>query len=351
MNTNQFDPAPGPTTGARGQHAEGQPNAAPASRAGHPVLPPAAPVPDDRIHGDDLPGAEPYGESWLRPTLTSTTDPKQTETGSGPAGLAPGAAPGRPPTRSWLIAGLGATLLLASAASFFSWNAVTGGLWRSVDQAASYPQSISEIAFVGSSGDIEIRADSASGNVELTRHLSWGPGSSQPTPDEQVDGSTLRIGSGCSAFMSWCSIDYVVHVPRGTNVNLNSGSGDVLLAGDLGTTTAETGSGDIALEGSGTGPLSLKAGSGDIDAEGIDAGRVVGHTGSGSMNLDFAEAPSDVALDAGSGDVSVQVPQGIYAVSGDSGSGDREVGVSLSPTSSNRIEIQTGSGDVNLTYR
>ncbi|MGW5241268.1 DUF4097 family beta strand repeat-containing protein [Monashia sp. NPDC004114] len=345
MNANEFDPTTEPSS------TPGSPGTPAGANPGRPVLPPAPPVPDDRIHGDDLPGNEPFGASWLRPTLTATADPAQRATDPAPARPTPSAPMSSPPTKSWLIAGLGATLLLAAAASFSSWNALTGGLWRSADQSQSYTQSISNITFEGSSGDVEIRADSASGKVEVSRHLSWGPGSTQPTPDESVTGSTLTIASNCSAFMSWCSIDYIVHVPTGTTVNLNSGSGDVVLAGDLGSITAETGSGDISVEGSGTGPVSLKAGSGDIAASDLVSGQVLGRTGSGSMDLDFAQTPTDVTLDAGSGDVSVLVPQGIYAVTGDSGSGDREVGVSLSSTSTNKIEIRTGSGDVNVSYR
>ncbi len=369
MNADQFDPMTGPSStpgnpsptsppSSPGPHSpQSIPGQQPASGAagnsypGHPVPPQAPPVPDDRIYGDDLAGSEPFGEPWLRPTLTATADPAGRTADPAPARPTLSTPPSRPPTKSWLVAGIGATLLLAGVASFSSWNVLTGGLWRSADQNQSYSQDISTITFDGSSGDVEIRADSASGKVEVTRHLSWGPGSTQPTPNESVTGSTLKIVSDCSAFMSWCSIDYIVHVPTGTGVNLNSGSGDVMLAGDLGAIVAETGSGDISVEGSGNGRVSLRAGSGDIAASDLASGQVVGHTGSGSMAIDFANPPTDVALDAGSGDISVQVPQGTYAVSGDSGSGDREVGVALNQSSTKRIDIRTGSGDVTVTYR
>jgi hypothetical protein len=351
MNANEFDPTNGPSSTPASTGAHSIPGTQGGPYPARPVLPPAAPVPDDRVHGDDLPGAGPYGESWLRPTLTATADPAERTTDPGPQRSTLGVPPSSPPTKSWLVAGLGATLLLAAVASFSSWNVLTGGLWGSTDQNQVYPQRISDIAFEGSSGDVQVRADSASGKVEVTRHLSWGPGSNQPKPDETVSGSTLRIASGCSAFMSWCSIDYIVHVPAGTNVSLNSGSGDVVLAGDLGTIVAETGSGDISVEGSGTEPLSLKAGSGDIDARGLDSGQVVGRTGSGNLDLDFAQVPTALTLNAGSGDVSVKVPQGSYAVSGGSGSGDRTIDVATNPSSTNQIVVRTGSGDVEVGYR
>jgi DUF4097 and DUF4098 domain-containing protein YvlB len=235
-------------------------------------------------------------------------------------------------------------------AGLASWNAVTGGLWRSVDQHQVYAQGISSIAFEGGSGDVEIRADSTSGQIAVDRRLSWGLGSSQPAPDEQVQGTVLRINEACRGFVTWCSIDYVLHVPEGTDVTLNNGSGDVALSGNLGTTQASTGSGDLDVSGSGTQQVRLETGSGDIGASRLAAKNVVGHTGSGSMDLEFVDPPSDLALQAGSGDVSVRVPRGAYAVDVETGSGDTENSVGSDPSSQNHIVVKTGSGDVEIAY-
>jgi len=313
-------------------------------RPGHPVLPPAPPVPDDRVHGD-RPGAEPYGESWLRPTLATTAEPAATSpTEPGPPG-----APASSPRKPWLIAGLGATLLLASIAGITSWDVLTGGLWRSVEQTKTYSDDIRAITLNGGSGDVEVRTDAPAGAVEVIRRCNWGPGASQPTPDETVQGTTLQIASECSGFMSWCSIDYVLHVPAGTDVDLHTGSGDVALGGALGETVAETGSGDVTLDGGGE-VVRLGAGSGDIEAIGVSARQVSAHTGSGSMDLDFDTAPDSVALEAGSGDVSVHVPQGAYAVDVTTGSGDKDVTVTNDQSSPDRIQVKTGSGDVQVAY-
>ena len=297
---------------------------------------------------------------WLTPTLATGGPGTSLPPPTGAPAVRPPRMPGDPTpapaaARSsrtwWLVAGLGATLLLASLAGLASWGSVTGGLWGSVEQNHVYPAGISTITFEGGSGDVEIRADATSDEVRVTRKHNWGPGSAQPTPDEQVQGDTLRISENCSGFLSWCSIDYVMHVPMSTSIQLQNGSGDVVLSGSLGTTSASTGSGDLLVDGNGSDDLRLEAGSGDIATSGLTAKRVVGHTGSGSMDLEFAAAPDDVALDAGSGDVSVRLPQGTYAVTAETGSGDTEVGVATNPGAQDRLVVKTGSGDINVTYR
>jgi hypothetical protein len=231
-----------------------------------------------------------------------------------------------------------------------SWDMVTGGIRRSATETQTYTKDIRAIAFNGSSGNVEIRADAAPGTVEVTRHYNWGPGSSRPKPEETVNGPTLQIDAPCSGFLGWCSIDYVLRVPVGTAVNLETGSGDVALRGSLGNTMATTGSGDLDVTGSGD-QLQLKTGSGDIQATGLTASKVSGRTGSGSVDLDFVDAPQNVVLDAGSGDVSVRVPQGSYAVGVMTGSGDQHVGVTNDPNDPDHITVKTGSGDVEVAYR
>ena len=333
MSTDQPDPTAGPST------------------PGHSVPPPTSPVPDDRVYGDDRVDAQPYGASWLQPSLSDpAASPAPAPTGPPPAPPPPPWQPRRRSSgRPWLFIGLGAALLLAAGAGVGSWGFMTGGFRQTVEQNQVYP-GVRAIEFNGSSGDVEVRADSASGTVALTRRLSWGPGSSQPTPDESVQDGTLHVTTDCSGFMSWCSVDYVMHVPTGTVVTLRNGSGDIELSGDLGATEASTGSGDVTVTGGGD-TLKLSAGSGDIEASGLEATQVIGNTGSGSLDLDFARAPDDVSLEAGSGDVTVSLPRGSYAVDVTTGSGDESVTVTDDPTASDHVRVKTGSGNVEVAYR
>ena len=280
-----------------------------------------APVPDDRVHGDSLSGGEPYGDSWLRPTLAS----QRAESPAPPPPPAPSAR------RWWLVAGLGATLVLASAAGVTTWGAATGGLWHSADEQQTYRRAVTDLTFAGGSSDVEVRGGGPAGTVHVERHLSWGPGASRPAPKETWVGSDLTVDAGCGgAFLSSCSIDYVVTVPDATTVIVRDGSGDVTVSGALGGVSLDVGSGDI--DGSNLAVLSLTA-----------------KTGSGDVDLELAALSSPVVVKTGSGDVSVRLPQdAVYAVDTETDSGDTEVGVPTNPSSVSSLQIRTGSGDISV---
>jgi len=259
-------------------------------------------VPDDRVHGDSLRGAEPYGDSWLRPTLTTepSVGPPAGSHGSGDAPATPTARPW------WLLAGLGATLVLASAAGATTWAAATGGLWRSADQHQTYERPAGALTIKGGAGDVEVQGGGRVGTVQVSRHVSWGPGSSEPTPREEWTGSTL---------------------------------------------TVDTGSGDITLTGS-LGDVTLKAGSGDIATANLSADQVTAEAGSGDIDVELATAVSPVSVRTGSGEVSVRLPQHtVYAVDTETGSGDAEVSIPTNPDSTSTLRIRTGSGDIAVDYR
>lgn len=291
----------------------------------HEPVDPPAPVPDDRVHGDSLPGAGPYGDSWLRPTLT----PRQPE---GPADLpsAPAAASSRP---WWLVAGLGATLVLAGIAGVATWGAATGGLWRSADQQQTYARPIGALTIQGGASDVQVRGGGAAGTVHVSRHLSWGPGSGEPTPRETWTGSTLEVDANCNGSFGGCSVDYVVTVPDATDVSVVTGSGDIAVGGSLGG-------------------VALKAGSGDIRTTNLAADQVTAEDGSGDVDLELATAPPTVGVKTGSGDVSVRLPPNThYAVDSATGSGDTRVRVTDDPASTSRLRIRSGSGDITVDDR
>lgn len=271
-----------------------------------PTMPPASGVPDDRTRASTPP---PAGPPW-----------------AGPPG------PHRPANRRWWwLAAIGAFLLIASGGGLGGWG--HGRMFgSSADQQRTYQADALELT--GAAGDVRVVGGAAAGTVEVTRHLQWGMMHGQPSPNEQVNGGTLSINADCGGgFMSMCSIGYEVKVPNDAPVTIHVGSGDIDLAGPLGELNAETGSGNI-------------------DATGLAAANAVLRTGSGNLDLSFASAPTTVDLRTGSGDVTVFVPKGAaYAVDGTSGSGSRNITVDTSQSSSRKIHIETGSGDVELAYR
>jgi hypothetical protein len=161
----------------------------------------------------------------------------------------------------------------------------------------------------------------------VTETLHWKGG--KPTTRHPVSGDTLRLDYRCPHGDWGCGVDYEIEVPRGTQVKVDSGSGDITLR---------------ALSGE----LRASTGSGTIDANGLGGKRAVAETGSGDVELRFTGVPDDVKVDTGSGTGIVRVPQGTYHVTTDTGSGDRKVEVTSDYSSPRRIVVKTGSGDAKV---
>lgn len=137
-------------------------------------------------------------------------------------------------------------------------------------------------------------------------------------PIEQM-GNIVNIGK--HEHLNNISIDYDVTVPKGTQLEANSGSGDLRL---------------LNLDG----PLKADTGSGNIDASGL-SGRDSLETGSGDVRADFKQT-TDVKAHTGSGNIRLHnVQGGLFA---ETGSGDLEV--QGTPTAGWKLE--TGSGTVTL---
>jgi len=180
------------------------------------------------------------------------------------------------------------------------------------------------------SGYIHVSPGTSS-EVHIIGHVhanGWGFGASaddrvrQALANPPIDqtGNIITIGRH-QDWMQNISIDYDITAPRGTQLEANSGSGDLRLQDLGGSLKANTGSGSIDASGF-TGRVALQTGSGDIRAQLQSADDVKAHTGSGSIHL-----------------------QGVAgALWAETGSGDIEVGGR--PASG--WKLQTGSGSVTL---
>lgn len=115
----------------------------------------------------------------------------------------------------------------------------------------------------------------------------------------------------------WTALDLEIELPRGMDLEVADGSGDVVIR-DVGDLRLADGSGDVLLER--VGALRLTDGSGDVEARGVGG---------------------DVVLRDGSGGIRLEDVRGTVTVDGD-GSGDLELG---GVQGSVRIESK-GSGDL-----
>ncbi len=163
--------------------------------------------------------------------------------------------------------------------------------------------------------------------IRVVETLQWR--GDKPNAEHSVDGDTLFVRYECAQDWGGCSVNYKIEIPKGLQVD------------------AETGSGDITLR-SLTGPLNVTAGSGDVDASGLAGKKVVAEAGSGNIELKYTTAPDIAELKAGSGDVTLRVPEGSYDVKTEVGSGDTAVTVGNDPASPRKLSLTTGSGNISV---
>ena len=174
------------------------------------------------------------------------------------------------------------------------------------------------------------------------------------------EGREVRITGGARGRGLEAYADLRVSVPAGKRVALHLGVGkafvsnvdgvivvqaasaDVSAERTRGTLKIDTGSGNVDVRDA-SGDVSLESGSGDIMATALHGGRVKLDTGSGNITVTGAEA-TELRIDTGSGDVTVSGAKG-DDLSFDTGSGNVDVALLATFQS---LKIETGSGDVTV---
>jgi DUF4097 and DUF4098 domain-containing protein YvlB len=148
------------------------------------------------------------------------------------------------------------------------------------------------------------------------------------------------------------------------DVNLATGSGDVTVAGINGTSLRlETGSGNVTLTDGKAPNIYVETGSGDVEATATSGDALSFETGSGNVNIALTTTFRSLHIETGSGDVTLKVPPTAGAeVDLDTGSGDIDLGgltlqvrrlshdhiTGTLGDGKGRLSVETGSGDVRL---
>ncbi|MFF4412668.1 DUF4097 family beta strand repeat-containing protein [Streptosporangium sp. NPDC001559] len=190
-------------------------------------------------------------------------------------------------------------------------------------------EKITKLNVRGRSGDVSVTeaAGAAGGAVKVVEMTRWND--ERPETTRKVQGETLFVSYNCPSSMDNCGVDYRIEIPKGTAVDLQTGSGHVRLTSLTGAITAVTGSGDIT-------------------GTGLSGKKVFTKVGSGTAELGYTAVPDEVEMRGGSGDVTVRLPGGPYNVSTRAGSGDRKVSVPQDPASAHKVVMSTGSGDIKV---
>jgi hypothetical protein len=140
-------------------------------------------------------------------------------------------------------------------------------------------------------------------------------------------------------------IDLEVIMPRGLDLDVEDGSGDMDIRSLAGRLDLEDGSGDVTLEGI-SGQVTIEDGSGDLFLAGLQ-GNVEIEDGSG--DIDLKNAGADVFIEDGSGEIFVKGVKGSLKIN--DGSGDIEIDgvekdVNIEEAGSGDLEILNVKGKV-----
>lgn len=218
---------------------------------------------------------------------------------------------------------------------------------------------IKTIQLSTSSGNITITKSTGSG-VSVTLKHSYDDDEFTPVIEER--NGTLIMKEDFSQGSQSGSSSWELGVPDNTSLNLNTGSGNIIVEGINTNIKSNLGSGDVELK-SVKGDLNFNTGSGNIDLTNAE-GDLSFNTGSG--NIRATGGTGKYSFNAGSGDITIQKLAGAFAVntgSGDvvakdltlqaagrfnTGSGDAEV--NLTANLEHDISINSGSGDATLAF-
>lgn len=261
---------------------------------------------------------------------------------SGPGGS------GRPPrrTRLWsVVGGVAAVALLAGMTydivgqiaheEFVVTSVVTDPVTTlEVDQSAD--------------GDVHVvGADVAV--VTITARVSQGLRRSGHA--HRVIGDRLVVRASCPTIgSSWCSVDYVIEVPRNMAVVIGGG-GSVVVEGVAGRVSVESAEGSIQASGLG-GPVLLRSTSGSVRATDLRSEVVDARSTNGSVSVSLDVAPTSVVARTINGSAEVLVPrtEDRYAVDVDAVNGSPSNEVVSDPSAPRRLTARSINGSARVAY-
>jgi hypothetical protein len=169
-------------------------------------------------------------------------------------------------------------------------------------------------------------------DISLRTYVSDGLGGTDHSA--QVRGNRLVVDGSCSFPVAyWCTASYTLRVPRGVELVLWSGSGDVTVSG----TTAD---------------VDLTSQHGDVDATRLRSQHARASSSHGDVHLGFATAPMQVDASSTHGDVTVVVPRtgDAYRVDASSDHGSAHADVRTDSAARRTIDLSSGHGDVTARY-
>jgi Putative adhesin len=259
----------------------------------------------------------------------------------GPPASAPGpSGPLRMTPGRWVALAVGVPVALA----LIGWTAFS--LVASV-ATGSYPFSYTlpvqggQVALNISSGDVTLRQAPASGTARLTGTVKYGL--VRPSIKENTTPAGANVDLNCNISIGeGCQMSANLDVPGQTGVTLSTNGGDITASGFSSGMTLSAAGGNVNVANL-AGHLQVDTGGGDLTANGL-SGALQFDTEGGNVNAGNWAGTGITRLDTGGGDVTVNGLTGDFQLSTQGGN------VDASGVTSRTVTMQSGGGDVTLTF-
>lgn len=186
---------------------------------------------------------------------------------------------------------------------------------------------VSQIHVQDPVGKVEVTADS--GTVRVTETVRYS--NDRPRTSHTTDGGTLRLtNGGCGGHVHVCAVDYQVHVPAATSVDITNDAGLVRLTGMAGD-------------------LNITSDAGDVEGTGLSSAHATVRDHAGHISLRYAAAPAQVTVTNDAGAIEVRVPKDVtYAVDASTDAGKTSVSVPRDPAATRKISAHSDAGKVTI---
>lgn len=258
------------------------------------------------------------------------------------------AAPAR---TAWRTLGAAATALVLLIAGLVAWTYLSPK--RTDDRHFEHRGAPARVTVRTGDGEVTVQPGPGSG-VTVDSHLSWSsPG--KPDASAKVVGDTLEVVGTCPGngfklgLGSRCTVDFVVHVPAATAVEVHTDGGAVRAADLTGAVMLSSAAGDVTADNL-SGTLSLSSDAGSVSGSNLRCPDVRARVDSGDLSLSFAAVPGTVTAVADAGDIDLALARGSYQVHAQTDNGSPEVTVTDDPAAASTVNARTSAGSVHIRY-
>jgi hypothetical protein len=212
-------------------------------------------------------------------------------------------------------------------------------------------------------GDITVHQGQAGGDTaRLVGKVEY----SLVRPSFTVSGSSVRLR--CHLPSGNCGLNATLDVPSHTALDLDTGGGNMQVAGIQGNISLVSAGGDVGISGIGGtadvlsgggnvtasglgGVLDFTTSGGDVDGSALSSLHVTADSGGGNVTLVFITVPDYVNVGSSGGDITIVVPHGTtsYHIKSNASGGDYGAsGVPTNDASRHLIQVDSGGGNISI---